>query len=85
LVFQGYFPDQRIYHELSLPIGEGQKAAHELGELLTDLLDVVDGGLEGGDLILHRPQPFLGLALLLGEAVHLAVDEPDSLGGQAGP
>ena len=61
------------------------KAAHELGELVADLLGVVGDGLEGGDLILHRPQALLDLALLLGQPVDLAVDEADRLGGQAGP
>ena len=51
-MFEDYFPDQRIYHELPLPLREGREASHKLRELLTDLLGVVGEGLEGGNLIL---------------------------------
>ena len=64
-MFQGHFPNQRIYHELPFPIREGRESAHKLCELIADLLGVLGDGLEGGDLILYCPQPLLDLALLL--------------------
>lgn len=83
-MFQGHFPNQEIYHEPPLAIAEGRKAAHELRELVADLLGVAGGGLDDGDLIFDLPQALLNLALLLGQAIHLAVDESDRLGGQPG-
>jgi hypothetical protein len=82
-MFEGHPRNQRIYHEFSFPIGEGREDTRELRKLITDFLSVVGDSLQGGDLILHRPQALLALALLLGQAIHLAVDKPYRLGGQA--
>lgn len=58
--------------------------AHELGDLVADFLGVIGDGLDGVDLILHRPQALLDLPSLLGKTVHLAVDGANRLSGQAG-